>query len=118
MWKPPQSLSGYIRQHLRELEERLNFGVRQEVILAELKAKGYKTTLKGFRNLLYRARIRAAQNPEEFQTKVEKKNEKEDAQSLAKKSENKKEEVSKNPLKKKAGFDFKGTNSFDESDLI
>ncbi|WP_419669826.1 hypothetical protein [Xylella fastidiosa] len=47
-----------------------------------------------------------------------KKNEKEDAQSLAKKSENKKEEVSKNPLKKKAGFDFKGTNSFDESDLI
>ncbi|MDG5824317.1 hypothetical protein [Xylella fastidiosa] len=41
--------------------------------MAELKAKGYKTTLKGFRNLLYRARIRAAQNPEKFQTKVEQK---------------------------------------------
>src|SRR6218665_2195421 len=59
--KPPQSLAGYIRQHLKELEERLEVGVRQEVIVAELEAHGYKTTLKGFRNFLYRARIRAAQ---------------------------------------------------------
>ncbi len=57
--KPPQSLAGYIRQHLKELEERLEVGVRQEVIVAELEAHGYKTTLKGFRNFLYRARIRA-----------------------------------------------------------
>ena len=58
--KPPQSLAGYIRQHLQELEERLEVGVRQEVIVAELEAHGYKTTLKGFRNFLYRARTRAA----------------------------------------------------------
>ncbi|MCD8459805.1 hypothetical protein LPH44_12085 (plasmid) [Xylella taiwanensis] len=86
--------------------------------MAELKAKGYETTLKGFRNLLYRARIRAAQNPEEFITKIEQKNDQKDSKQLANKSEIKKEEISQNPLKKKAGFEFKGTNSFDESDLI
>lgn len=70
--KPPQSLAGYIRQHLQELEERLEVGVRQEVIVAELEAHGYKTTLKGFRNFLYRARIRAAKKTATAPTKVKK----------------------------------------------
>lgn len=56
MQKHSQSLAGYIRQHLTEIETRLSFGVRQEVIVSELEAIGYKTTVKGFRNFLYRAR--------------------------------------------------------------
>jgi hypothetical protein len=57
--KMKQSLAGYIRQHLSELEARLDVGIRQEVIIQELETTGYKTSLQIFRNCLYRARIRA-----------------------------------------------------------
>ena len=82
--KPPQSLAGYIRQHLTELEERLEVGVRQEVIVSELEAHGYKTTLKGFRNFLYRARIRAAQKTVTVPAKPSPIKEKKHAPSIAK----------------------------------
>lgn len=116
--KPPQSLAGYIRQHLQELEERLEVGVRQEVIVAELEAHGYKTTLKGFRNFLYRARIRAAQKTVAASAKPAPQKEQKNAPSIAPKPDQKKQEVPPNPLTKKAGFEFKGTNSVDENDLI
>lgn len=116
--KPPQSLAGYIRQHLQELEERLEVGVRQEVIVAELEAHGYKTTLKGFRNFLYRARIRAAQKTVAASAKPASPKEQKNAPSVAQKPDQKKQEVPPNPLTKKAGFEFKGTNSVDENDLI
>lgn len=118
--KLAQSLAGYIRQHLTEIEERLEVGIRQEVIVSELEANGYKTTLKGFRNFLYRARIRAAQKnvavPAKHQPPAPK--EQKHAPPLAQKTDQKKQGIPPNPLKKKPGFDFKGTNFVDENDLI
>ena len=55
-----QSLSGFIREHLISLEAQLYAGIRQEVIVEELEAKGFPTTLASFRTLLFRARFRAA----------------------------------------------------------
>jgi hypothetical protein len=51
-----QSLAGYIRQHLEELERRMSYGTPQTEIVAELEAAGYKTTVRAFRNYLARAR--------------------------------------------------------------
>ncbi|MDM0029143.1 hypothetical protein QTI27_31785 [Variovorax sp. J31P216] len=58
-----QTLSGFIRQHLPVLEDRLYNGIRQEVIVGELSAKGFATTVPVFRVLLSRARARAALRP-------------------------------------------------------
>src|SRR6218665_1420685 len=116
--KPPQSLAGYIRQHLKELEERLEVAVRKEVIGAELETRGYKTTLKGFRNFLYRARIRAAQKTVAASANPASQKEQKYAPSVAQKPDQKKQEIQPNPLTKKAGFEYKGTNSVDENDLI
>jgi len=88
--KPPQSLAGYIRQHLEELEERLEVGVRQGTIVAELEVHGYKTTLTGFRNFLYRARIRASKKA--ASTKPVPKKETEYAPSVAQKETEKEDE--------------------------
>lgn len=90
--KPPQSLAGYIRQHLKELEERLEVGVRQEVIVAELESHGYKTTLKGFRNFLYRARIRATKKAVAAPTKPVPKKEPEHAPQVAQNETEKEDE--------------------------
>ena len=116
--KPPQSLAGYIRQHLTELEERLEVGIRQEVIVSELDAYGYKTTLKGFRNFLYRARIRAAQKTVAVPAKYQPPKEQKNAPLVIQKPSHKKQEVSPNPLTKKTGFEYKGTLGVDENDLI
>jgi hypothetical protein len=51
-----QSLAGYIRQHLADLEMRMEYGIRQESLVEELNALGYETTVKAFRNYLVRAR--------------------------------------------------------------
>lgn len=115
--KPPQSLAGYIRQHLTELEERLEVGLRQEVIVAELQAHGYTTTLKGFRNFLYRARLRAAKKAVAVPATPSPKESK-NAPSVTSKTTQIKKEVPSNPLTKKAGFEFKGTLGVDENDLI
>jgi len=53
-------LAGVIRERKASIEARLAVGVRQEVILAELAAEGYETTLKNFRNELCRARKKVA----------------------------------------------------------
>ncbi|MCW5223633.1 hypothetical protein D5041_21350 (plasmid) [Verminephrobacter aporrectodeae subsp. tuberculatae] len=116
--KPPQSLAGYIRQHLTELEERLEVGIRQEVIVSELATYGYKTTLKGFRNFLYRARIRAAQKSVAVPAKNQSQKEQRNAPFVASGPDHQKQKSPPNPLTKKSGFDFKGTNSVDENDLI
>jgi hypothetical protein len=51
-----QSLAGYIRQHLAEMETRMEYGVPQAVIVEELNALGYSTNVRAFRNYLVRAR--------------------------------------------------------------
>jgi hypothetical protein len=113
--KRSQSLAGYIREHLSELEERLSYGVRQEVFVSELEACGYKTTLKGFRNFLYRARLDAADKqargallpkaPTEAHA---------DPVAVFKPIPR----PSENPLTKSKGFEFVGTSSIAESELI
>ncbi|MRD49352.1 hypothetical protein GHT07_18915 [Caenimonas koreensis DSM 17982] len=110
-----QSLAGYIREHLSELEERLSFGVRQEVFVSELEARGYKTTLKGFRNFLYRARLGAAQKqvrpPPIPETPT-------DAPFVTAASSRLPPRPPNNPLTKSKGFEFVGTSAIDESELI
>lgn len=54
--KKQQSFAGVIRQRLGDIEARLEVGIRQEVIIGELKAEGYETSLANFRNELWRAR--------------------------------------------------------------
>jgi hypothetical protein len=51
-----QSLAGVIRERLTTIESRLEFGIRQEVLISELKEEGFETTLATFRNALLRAR--------------------------------------------------------------
>jgi hypothetical protein len=52
-----QSLAGYVRQHLAEIEHRIKYcGISQSVIVEELNELGYATTLQIFRNTLSRAR--------------------------------------------------------------
>ena len=115
--KPAQSLAGYIRQHLTELEVRLDVGVRQEVIVAELETHGYKTTLKGFRNFLYRARLRAAKKGAIALTTPTTQKEIQNVP-IAQAPVKPKKEVPQNPLTKNTGFKYKGTLNFDEDDLI
>lgn len=112
--KRSQSLAGYIRQHLDELEARLEFGVRQEVLVAELETLGYRTTLKGFRNFLYRARLRAAErkanaNPPRTESLLA---------SAVRPSPRPVTQASSDPLTASKGFAFTGTAGVDVSELI
>lgn len=106
---PPQTLAGYIRQHLAEIEEKLEIGVRQEAIVSELNDLGYETSVTAFRNYLYRARLRSAKKVASPPTKPQLPKEKTTVEKPAKE---------KSPLTQKAGFDFKGTNSVDIDDLV
>lgn len=114
--KHSQSLAGYIRQHLAEIEARLEVGIRQEVIVSELENIGYKTTLTGFRNFLYRARIHAkkrgvvlAIRPEIVAKEVGISTNK-STTNETKKPEDK--------LTKSAGFQYTGTIDIKPEDLI
>jgi hypothetical protein len=51
-----QSRAGWIREHLQELEDRLEVGVRRAVIVAELQALGYSCSVHELSNDLSRAR--------------------------------------------------------------
>jgi hypothetical protein len=51
-----QSLAGYIRQHLSELETRMEYGISQTSIVEEINQLGYSTTVASFRVYLSRAR--------------------------------------------------------------
>lgn len=115
--KQKQSLAGYIRQHLAEIEGRLEVGIRQEVIVSELREIGYETTLKGFRNFLYRARIHAKEKGSQVSTKLpeqQPRQEVKQAQNSAKPDQNK----AQNPLTKSAGFEYTGTKDINPDDLI
>ena len=111
MKKQAQTLAGYIRQNLDEIEKKIEIGIRQEALVAELETHGYKTTLKGFRNFLYRARQRPIK-------KIEKNYQKKDRNLIEKNSSKKHENFSTDQLKKSKGFEFKKTSTIDESDLI
>jgi hypothetical protein len=65
-----QSLAGYIRQHLVELEARMEFGTKQAELVEELNALGYATTLPAFRNYLSRARAWRDRKGKEPSTKA------------------------------------------------
>lgn len=110
-----QSLAGYIRENLSELEARLEFGVRQEVFVSELEAHGYKTTLKGFRNFLYRARLGAAEKQSRaIQPLAAPTFARIDLAAIPEPVQR----PADNPLTKAKGFEFVGTSSIDESELI
>ena len=110
---PPQTLAGYIRQHLAEIEEKLEIGVRQEAIVSDLNDLGYETSVTAFRNYLYRARLRSAQKVASAPTKPQLPK---DKTTVEKSTEKPTKE--KSPLTQKAGFDFKGTNSVNIDDLV
>lgn len=100
--KLKQSLAGYIREHLNELEARLENGIRQEVIVEELAEKGYETTLQTLRNLIYRARKRRSLKAQADQPR--------DPKIVSATSGKKKKQPS--------SFEYSGTQDLDESDLI
>ena len=56
-----QTLAGYIREHLDEIELKLYNGILQESIVEEINKNGYNTTAKAFRTYLHRARNRRKQ---------------------------------------------------------
>lgn len=109
-----QSLAGYIRQHLHQLEARLEVGIRQEVLIAELEIHGYKTTLQGFRNFLYRARVRAAEK--KAQGKVQPRDQPDSRPAAALPPPITR--VPETALTKSKGFEFVGTSEIAESELI
>ena len=125
-----QSLSGVIRERLASIEAQLAVGVRQEVILAELAAEGYETTLSNFRTALFRARkkvqvvapatpvggkaaVTAAMPAKPHSAPV-----------TARTPEGKgvgtpkAEKPPENPLKKSTGFNYGGTKDIDPDDLV
>jgi hypothetical protein len=54
--KPMQTLSGYIRQHLQEIEDQMRIGISQQNIAESLEAHGYKVSIKVLKTLIWRAR--------------------------------------------------------------
>lgn len=51
-----QSRAGYVRQHLAEIESRLDLGIRRRVIVDELRALGYNCSEQELSNDLTKAR--------------------------------------------------------------
>lgn len=110
-----QSLSGVIRERLASIEAQLAVGVRQEVILAELAAEGYETTLGNFRNALFRARkkvqVVASAAPDGSKAAGT-------AAMPTKPHAPVTVRTPENPLKKPTGFNYGGTKDIDLDDLV
>lgn len=51
-----QSRAGYVRQHLADIEARLDLGIRRRVIVDELRALGYNCSEQELSNDLSKAR--------------------------------------------------------------
>ncbi|WP_326999620.1 hypothetical protein [Comamonas testosteroni] len=128
--KQSQSLAGVIRERLASIEARLAVGVRQEVIVAELTAEGYETTLKNLRNELCRARKRSSKtlpappvglgkgstaNMPSRAGKEATSHARTEAKGIA---TPRAEKPPENPLKKPTGFNYGGTKDISEDDLI
>lgn len=114
--KKTQSLAGYIREHLAAIEARLDVGIRQEVIVSELATEGYTTTIQGFRNLLYRARKKAASRGLKPPSPTQQQPNEKESEKKQTEEKSKPENSLKTKLEKPAGFQYSGTK--DESDLI
>lgn len=114
-----QSLAGVIRERLATIEARLAVGVRQEVIVAELAAEGYETTLKNLRNELCRARKRSSKT-----LPAQAASDKGSTANMPSRAESKRvatpraEKTPENPLKKPTGFNYGGTKDISLDDLI
>lgn len=113
MKKPPQTLNGVIRERLEDIEKRLAFGVRQEVILDELRTLGYETTIDTLRNALWRARKwrqrqAAASHPTDTPNQPP---------APAVNTAAPQPKPPENPLKKPRGFRYSG-KATDDNDLV
>ena len=114
-----QTLTGIIRSRMASYQARQLAGVTQKTFAEELTNEGHPISYADFRTLYSRARkqlsssITVAASAKPASPKEQK-----NAPSVAQKTDQKKQEVPPNPLTKKAGFKFKGTNSVDENDLI
>lgn len=53
-----QSFSGFVREHLAEIEKKLGVGIRYTAVHRECVAKGFEVGLDTFRVTLYRARLK------------------------------------------------------------
>ena len=55
--KNKQTLAGYLREHIQEIEYQKHIGIKQEALLKTIQDAGYpNTTLQTLRVLLHRAR--------------------------------------------------------------
>lgn len=114
MKKPPQTLNGVIRERLEDIERRLAFGVRQEVILEELRSQGYETTtIDTLRNALWRAR-----KWRERQSVVVPSVESPNTPARTQNPTTPQAKSPENPLKKSAGFLYKGSKAANKDDLV
>jgi hypothetical protein len=53
-----QSFSGYVREHLGEIEQKLGVGIRYTALHRDCVAQGFKVGLDTFRVTLYRERLK------------------------------------------------------------
>jgi hypothetical protein len=53
-----QSFSGFVREHLAEIERKLGVGIRYTAVHRECVAQGFEVGLDTFRVTLYRARLK------------------------------------------------------------
>lgn len=112
-----QSLAGVIRERLASIEARLAVGIRQEVIVSELAAEGYETTLKNLRNELCRARKRKSEKLLSKPSEILK-NQDQPIEESKVTTPPRPEKPPENPLKKPPGFNYTGTKGISEDDLI
>ena len=112
-----QSLAGVIRERLVSIEARLAVGIRQDVIVSELAAEGYETTLKNLRNELCRARKRKSEKLLSQPSEIPK-DEYQPINESKVITPPRPEKPPENPLKKPPGFNYTGTQGISEDDLI
>lgn len=117
-----QSLAGYIRQHLDEIETEIWNGKRLEEIVSAINAAGYpNVTVRAFSNYLSRARRAYREKQKKRQGEEGKPPASVPAADIPAEEEPKPSRqkpvittTADNPLKKPAGFEWPGTLSDEE----
>jgi hypothetical protein len=118
-----QSRAGWIREHLQEIDGRLELGIRRAVIVAELQSLGYNCSAHELSNDLSRARrwakSKVAEAPAAIAPPLEATSVAEPDATAPKASASTAKPSLVDKLKKPAGMQFKGTPSKgDEGDLF
>lgn len=103
-----QSIAGYIRQHLEEIEQKIHIGIRHESIVEEIKNSGVDIDLAKFRTYLYRARksLRSAETPPTPTHQAKTSNQPQEKKPKPQEKEN-----------KPASFNFDGSNTYTKDQL-